>query len=51
VTVVPTALKGCVGLRYWLTSPWASQAGQEVRGPGPWLLAERDRLRRAGWFN
>ncbi len=51
MTVVPTALKVCVGLRYLLTYPWASQAWQEVRGHGPWLLAERDRLRRAGWFN
>jgi hypothetical protein len=41
VTVVPTALKVCVALRYLLTDPWASQAWQEVRGHDPWLLAER----------
>lgn len=39
MTVVPTALKVRVGLRYLLTYPWASQAWQEVRGHGPWLLA------------
>jgi len=44
VTVVPTALKVCVGLRYLRIYPWASHAGQEMRGHGPWLLAERDRL-------
>ncbi len=31
MTVVPTALKVCVGLRYLLTYPWTSQAWQEVR--------------------
>jgi hypothetical protein len=51
VTVVPTALKVCVALWYLLTYPWPSQAWQEVRGHGPWLLAERDWLRRVGWFN
>jgi len=34
VTVVPTALKVCVGLRYLLAYPWAYQTWQEVRGHG-----------------
>ena len=44
-------LKIEVALRYVLTFPWAPEAWQEVRQHVRWLLAERSRVRRAGWFN
>ena len=31
MTVVPTPLKVCVGLRYGVDCPWASHTWQEVR--------------------
>jgi hypothetical protein len=40
-------LKVSVALWYVLSFPWASQAWQEVRQHLPWLLAERNRMRRA----
>ena len=44
-------LKVEVAFRYALSYPWAPDAWQEVRQHIPWLLAERRRLRRAGWLN
>lgn len=44
-------LKIFVALRYVLTYPWAPEAWREVRQHIPWLLAEQDRIRKAGWFN
>jgi hypothetical protein len=44
-------LKVAVALRYVHTFPWAPEAWREVRQHIPWLLAERARLRKAGWFN
>ncbi len=44
-------LKVSVALRYVLSFPWAPDAWREVRQHIPWLLAARDRIRRAGWFN
>jgi len=38
-----------VALRYILTFPWAPDAWREVRQHIPWLLAEQDRTRTAGW--
>jgi hypothetical protein len=40
-----------VALRYALTYPWDAAAWAEVRQHIPWLLAEQDRIRKAGWFN
>ena len=45
------SLKISVALRYVLTYPWATEAWREVRQHIPWLLAEQDRIRKAGWFN
>ena len=44
-------LKVSVALRYILTFPWAPEAWREVRQHIPWLLAEQNRIRKAGWFN
>ncbi len=44
-------LKVSVALRYVLTFPWTPDAWREVRQHIPWLLAEQDRRRKAGWFN
>jgi hypothetical protein len=46
-----TWLKVSVALRYVRTFPWAPGAWREVRQHSPWLLAEPDRLRKAGCFN
>ena len=40
-----------VALRYALTYPWSAEGWRDIRKQIPWLLAEWDRLRRAGWFN
>jgi hypothetical protein len=34
-----------------LSVPWTPEAWREVRQHIPWLLAEQDRIRKAGWFN
>ena len=47
----PDWLKVEVALRYALTFPWTPEAWREVRQRIPWLLAERSRIRKAGWFN
>jgi len=44
-------LKISVALRYVRTFPWAPEAWREARQHVPWLLAEKFRLRKAGWFN
>jgi hypothetical protein len=44
-------LKMSVALRYVLSFPWTPDARREVRQHIPWLLAEQDRIRKAGWFN
>ena len=44
-------LKVSVALRYVLSFPWTPEAWRVVRQPVPWLLAEQDRIRKAGWFN
>jgi len=44
-------LKVSVALRYALTFPWTPDAWAEVRQHIPWLIAEKDRIRAAGWFN
>jgi hypothetical protein len=44
-------LKVELALRYALTYPWPPEVWQEGRQHIPWLLAERRRFQRAGWFN
>ena len=44
-------LRISVALRYALTFPWTPEASREVRLNIPWLLAEKERIRKAGWFN
>ena len=44
-------LKVSVALRDVRTFPWAPEAWLEVRQHIPWLLAEQNRIRKAGWFN
>ncbi len=44
-------LKVSLALRMALTYPWDADSWAEVRQHIPWLLAEQDRIRRAGWFN
>jgi hypothetical protein len=44
-------LKVSVALQYVLSVPWTPDAWREVRQHIPWLLAEQDRIRKAGWFN
>jgi hypothetical protein len=44
-------LKIEVALRLVLTHSWTPEAWQEVHQHITWLLAERARLRRQGWFN
>ena len=44
-------LKVSVALRSVLSFPWTPDAWREVRQHIPWLLAEQDRFRTAGWFN
>ena len=44
-------LKVSVAPRYVLSFPWTPEAWREVRQQIPWLLAEQDRLRNAGWLN
>jgi hypothetical protein len=36
---------------YVPTFPWAPEAWREVRQHIPWLLAEQNRIRKAGWFS
>ena len=43
-------LKVAVALRYALTFPWAPEAWGEIQQHIPGLLAEQNRIRRAGWF-
>ena len=47
----PEWLRIEVALRLVLTHSWTPEASQEARQDMPWLLAERERLRWAGWFN
>ena len=51
IACYPEWAKVEVALRLVLTYPWSPEAWQEVRQHISWLLAERSRLRRAGWFN
>ncbi len=44
-------LKVSVALRNVLCFPWTPDAWREVRQHIPWLLAEQDRIRNAGWLN
>ena len=44
-------LKVSVALTYIRTFPWAPNAWQEVRQHIPWLVAEQNRVRKAGWSN
>jgi len=37
--------------RRLLTFPWTAGAWREVRQHIPWLMAEKDRVRKAGGFN
>ena len=40
-----------MALRYVLSLSWTPDAWREVQQHVPWLLTERDRIRKAGWFN
>ncbi len=40
-----------MALRYVLSFSWTPDAWREVQQHVPWLLTERDRIRKAGWFN
>jgi hypothetical protein len=44
-------LKVSLALRMALTYPWNANAWAEVRQHIRWLMAERARIQRAGWFN
>ena len=44
-------LKVSVALQYMLSFPWTPDPWREVRQHIPRLLAEQDRIRKAGWFN
>ncbi|HEX9408411.1 MAG TPA: hypothetical protein VGA23_02035 [Methylomirabilota bacterium] len=49
--IAASGLKISVALRYVLSFPWTPDAWREVPQHISWLLAEQDRIRKAGWFN
>lgn len=44
-------LKVSVALRHALSHQWSREDWAEVRRHIPWLLAERSRIQREGYFN